>query len=326
MGTLFMLLAAAVVLLVIVGVKKVSQGSVYVVENLGKFSKIAEPGIFFCMPFYSRVRNKVLICEQSLDIPPQTVITKDNVQLKSDSCIFFTVVDPMKFTYCVQNWQNAMSALCIASLRNFFGQITLDEAQTSRQQITAQVQNTLDIATQKWGIKVNRVEIQKFELPFNIRESMERQKKAEQEKREQVILAEAAKESAILNAEKNKQVAVMNAEAKRDAAALNAEASRIAVIQKAEAERQAEILRAEAEKEVKIKEAEAEAEAIRMVEQAKADGIRMINAATPSDGCVQIRAFDTFLRAANSPTTQMVIPSDIQKLVGKTLEGSKGKK
>ena len=326
METLILILLAAVVLYIIAGVKKVSQGTVCVVESLGKYNKTAQPGIFFWPPITHKIRNKVLTCEQSLDIPPQDVITKDNVQVKSDSCIFFEVVDPKRFTYGINNWQNAMTALCISALRSFFGQITLDEAQTRRQQITAQVQTALDEATDKWGIKVNRVEIQKFILPHSIQESMSRQKKAEQEKREQVTLAEAAKESAIINAQKNKEVARMNAEAKRDAASLNAEASRIAVVQKAEAERQAEILKAEAAKEVRLREAEAEAEAIRIVEQAKADGIRMINAATPTDGAVQIKALDTFLTAANSPTTQMVIPSDIQKLVGQTLEGKKVKK
>lgn len=325
METLIIAIVFAGLLFVIVGIKKVSQGSVCVVERLGKYDRIANPGLFFCFPFIQRIRNKVLTCEQNLDIPPQAVITKDNVQLKSDSCIFFTIIDPVKFTYAVSNWQNAMSALCISALRSFFGQVTLDEAQTSRSQITTQVQNSLEQATINWGIKINRVEIQKFELPRNIKESMERQKKAEQEKREQVILAEAAKESAIMNAEKNKQVARMNAEANRDAANLKAEAARIAIVQKAEAEKQAEILRAEAAKEVSIIEAQAEAEAIRIIEQAKANGIRMINQASPSDGCVQIKAFDTLLHAANSPTTQMVMPSDIQTLLGQTLEGKKRK-
>jgi regulator of protease activity HflC (stomatin/prohibitin superfamily) len=310
------ILVAIIVLIVIKGVVIVPESYVYVREHLGSFDKILTPGLSFCMPFFKSIRKKVPTCEMTYDVPPQKVITKDNVQITADSFVFFNVFDAQKFTYGVQNPAQALSTLSQSTLRDFIGKMTLDECLSSRDTISKQMTRELDIATDKWGIKVTRVEIKTFEPPRNIMESMERQMKAEREKREQLILAEAAKQTAILDAEKNKKVACLNAEAARDAAELNAEATRIALVKKAEAEKEASLLRAEAAKSVKLKNAEAEAEAIRIVDHARAEGIKAVNASNPTEQVLRLKAFDAFAQAANGQATKIIVPSDMQGVIG----------
>lgn len=303
-------------LIIIKGITIVPEAYQYVVERLGSFESCLSPGLHFCMPFLKSVRKKVPMCEMTYDVPPQQVITKDNVQIRADSFVFFNVFDAQKFTYGVQNPAQALSTLSQSTLRDFIGKMTLDECLSSRDTISKQMTRELDIATDKWGIKVTRVEIKTFEPPRNIMESMEKQMKAERDKREQLILAEAAKQTAILDAEKNKKVACLNAEAARDAAELNAEATRISLVKKAEAEKEAALLRAEAAKAVKLKNAEAEAEAIRIVDQARADGIKAVNASNPTEQVLRLKAFDAFAEAANGQATKIIVPSDMQGVIG----------
>lgn len=314
--TLIIVVFIAIVLFFIKGLVIVPEAYQYVIERLGSYDTSLKPGLHFCLPFFKSIRKKVPMCEMTYDVPPQQVITKDNVQIRADSFVFFNVFDAQKFTYGVQNPSQALSTLSQSTLRNFIGQMTLDECLSSRDIISKQMTKELDLATDKWGIKVTRVEIKTFEPPRNIMESMEKQMKAERDKREQLILAEAAKQTAILDAEKNKKVACLNAEAARDAAELNAEATRIALVKKAEAEKEAALLRAEAAKAVKLKNAEAEAEAIQIVDHARAEGIKAVNASNPSDQVLRLKAFEAFAQAANGQATKIIVPSDMQGVIG----------
>ena len=206
--------------------------------------------------------------------------------------------------------------MAISTLRSVIGKLDLEQCLQSRAEISTQMTRELDEATDKWGIKVTRVEIKTFQPPRNIQDAMERQMKAERERREQLTMAQAAKEAAILDAQKNKEVQILNAEAARSAAELNAEANRIAIVQKAEAEKEAMLLRAEAEKQVALRKAEAQAEAIRLTEIAKAEGIKAINAATPTDATLRVKAYDAFRDASHGEATKIIIPSDLQGIVG----------
>ena len=310
------IIAFIVVIILIKTVRIVPQAQVWVVEYLGSYDTTWDAGLHFKTPFFRSIRKKVPLCELSYDVPPQRVITKDNVQIEADSFMFFNVFNPQAFTYNVQDPSSAMNALCVSTLRDIIGKMDLQECLSSRDAINKQMTLALDEATDKWGIKVTRVEIKNFTPPRNIMESMERQMKADREKREQLIRAQGDKDSAILEAQKNKEVQRLNAEAARDAAELNAEAARIAMVKKAEAEKEAAILRADAAKEVKLKEAEATAEAIRIVESAKADGIRAVNASAPSEAVLRLKAYDAFSQAANGQATKIIVPSDLQGIVG----------
>lgn len=316
MVTLIIILFVIFVVLLIMSCKTVPQSSMYIIESFGKYSDTLGAGLHFVPPFIKTVRKKVSLQEQCYDVPPQNVITKDNVQIKADSFIFFKVFEPKNFTYGVANPAQALSTMCTSTLRDQIGRMDLETCLSSRDKISSEVTRILDEATDKWGIKVTRVEIKTFEPPRNILESMERQMKAEREKREQLIRAEAAKAASILDAEKNKAVQVMNAQAARDAAELNAEAARISMVKKAEAEREAALLKADAEKAVRIKAAEAEAESVRIVEAARADGIRAVNAAAPSEAVLRLKAYDAFKIASNGQATKIIIPSDMQGIVG----------
>ncbi len=289
------------------GVCIVPQAQRWVVEHLGRYDRTLDSGFHFVAPIFNSVRKKVPICELSYDVPPQNVITKDNVQITADSFIFFSVFDPQKYTYGINDAAAGMTALCISTLRDIIGKMELQECLSSRDSINKQMTRSLDEATDKWGIKVTRVEIKNFTPPRNIMDAMERQMKADREKREMLIRAEAEKQSAIMDAEKNKAVQCLNAEAARDAATLKAEATRIALVKQAEAEREAALLRADAEKAVRIKAAEAEAEAI-----------RVINAAQPSEAILKMKAYDALVQASNGQATKIIIPSDLQGIAGIT--------
>lgn len=293
----------------------VPQSHLYVVEKMGRFEQVWEAGMHFRAPFES-VRNKVPKFEMNFDAPPQPVITKDNVTITADSFMFFTIFDANLYTYGVGDVRSSLNALCISTLRDIIGKMDLEQCLSSRDAISKQMTSALDQATDKWGIKVTRVEIKTFTPPRNIMEAMERQMKADREKREQIIRAEADKEAAILSAQKEKEVRMLSAQAARDAADLQAEATRIATVKKAEAEKEAAILRADAAKEVRIREAEAQAESIRIVQQATAEGIRAINASAPSEATLRLKAYEAFATAANGQSTKIIIPSDMQGLVG----------
>lgn len=316
MVVLVIILLIVFILVLASSVCIVPQAQNWVVERLGTFHVIWGSGLHFKWPVIYTIRKKVTTSECTFDVPPQQVITKDNVSITADSFIFYRIQDPKAFTYGVNDPSSAMSTLAISTLRDIIGKMDLEECLSSRDMINKRITVPLDEATDKWGIKVTRVEVKNFTPPRNIQESMERQMKAERERREQVIRAQADKEASLLEAEKNKSVMIMNAEAAFEAAQKNAEAERIAIVQKAQAEREAALLLAEAEKEVEIKKAQAQAEAIRIVQQANADGIRAINAASPSEAALRLKAYEAFSTAANGQATKIIVPSEIQNMVG----------
>lgn len=286
----------AVIILVILSscIRIVPQAQALVVERLGGYLGTYGVGVHFLMPFVDRVAKKVNLKEQVEDFPPQPVITKDNVTMQIDTVVFFYITDPKMYAYGVERPILAIENLTATTLRNIIGDLELDETLTSRETINAKMQESLDIATDPWGIKVTRVELKNIIPPAAIQEAMEKQMKAERERREAILKAEGEKKSMILVAEGNKESAVLNAEAEKEAA----------------------ILRAEAEKEKKIKEAEGQAEAIRTVQQATAEGIRYIKDAGADEAVLQLKSLEAFIAAADGRSTKIIIPSEIQGIAG----------
>ena len=286
----------AVIILVILSscIRIVPQAQALVVERLGGYLGTYGVGVHFLMPFVDRVAKKVNLKEQVEDFPPQPVITKDNVTMQIDTVVFFYITDPKMYAYGVERPILAIENLTATTLRNIIGDLELDETLTSRETINAKMQESLDIATDPWGIKVTRVELKNIIPPAAIQEAMEKQMKAERERREAILKAEGEKKSMILVAEGNKGSAVLNAEAEKEAA----------------------ILRAEAEKEKKIKEAEGQAEAIRTVQQATAEGIRYIKDAGADEAVLQLKSLEAFIAAADGRATKIIIPSEIQGIAG----------
>ena len=282
----------AIILLSCINV--VPQARAYVIERLGGYQGTWGVGIHFKIPFIDRVARKVDLKEQVADFPPQPVITKDNVTMRIDTVIFYQITDPKLYTYGVENPIMAIENLTATTLRNVIGELELDETLTSRAIITAKMRSSLDTATDPWGIKVNRVELKYIIPPAEIQDAMEKQMKAERERREQILKAEGEKKSAILIAEGNKQ----------------------SVILEAEAEKQSQILRAEAKKEATIREAEGQAQAILAVQQANADSIRLLNESAPSNQVLTIKSLEAFAKAADGKSTKIIIPSDIQGVAG----------
>ena len=316
-STIVLIVLAIVVLISLVkAYNTVPADQKWVIERLGKFHEVWLPGMHFAIPFVDRVARKVPTPEQIFDVPPSPGITKDNVQVMADSFLFFRIQNPQMFAYGVSDIRSSLANLSVSSLRNIIGTLTLEECLSSRDKINQQMTVVMDEATDPWGIKVLRVEIKTFTPPRDIQESMERQMKADRERRETVIRADADKQAAITNAQKEKEVAILNAEAAKASAALKAEANRIAIVQSAQAEKEAMLLRAEAAKEAEIKKAEAQAEAIRIVEGAKAEGLRAINAAAPTEAALRLKAYDAFAQAANGQATKIIVPSDMQGIVG----------
>lgn len=297
-------------------VRIVPQEERWVIERLGSFHRILGSGMKLCIPVLDRVKVKTKTSELLLDVPPQDVFTKDTVSMKADSVVYYNIMNPRDYAYGAADVVNSMRNLTFATLRNIIGTMDLEACLRSRDEISKRMLSDLDKATDKWGIKVTRVEIVTFQPPRNITEAMERQMKADRESREMIIRAEGEKKATILNAEKDKEVTILKAQAARDAAAVNAEAARIAIVQKAEAEKEALLLKAEAEKEAEIKKAEAEAEAIRIKQQATADGLKAINAANPSDGALRLKAYEAFMTASNGQATKIIVPADMQGIVG----------
>ena len=295
-GTIaFIIIALVVILLYIFTcVKIIPQGSAAVLQRLGRYYKTWETGIHFKVPFLDRIEKMVIIKEQVADFPPQPVITKDNVKMQIDTVVFYQITDCKLFTYGHANPMAAIENLTATTLRNIIGEMELDSTLTSRDIINTKMRSILDEATDPWGIKVNRVELKNIIPPREIQEAMEKQMKAERERREAILRAEGEKKSAILIAEGQKESKILGAEA----------------------DKQAAILKAEAIKEAKIREAEGEAEAIRKVQQATADGIRMINESKPDTGVLAIKSLEALEKAADGQATKIIIPSEIQGLAG----------
>jgi len=270
----------------------VPQAKAYVIERLGTYRDTWSTGLHFKVPLFERIARKVTLKEQVVDFPPQPVITKDNVTMQIDTVVYFQITDPKLFAYGVVNPLMAIENLTATTLRNIIGDLELDETLTSREIINTKMQAALDIATDPWGIKVNRVELKNIMPPAAIQEAMEKQMKAERERREAILIAEGEKKSTILVAEGKKQSAILDAEA----------------------EKQAAILRAEAEKEKRIREAEGQAEAILKVQQANADGIRAIKEAGADDAVLTLKSLEALGVLANGKATKIVVPSDLQGL------------
>ena len=287
-------LLVVVVIVMISCVNVVQQAHAYVVERLGGYQATWDVGIHFKVPFIDRIAKRILLKEQVVDFPPQPVITKDNVTMRIDTVIFYQITDPKLFAYGVDNPIVAIENLTATTLRNIIGDLELDETLTSRETINTKMRASLDSATDPWGIKVNRVELKNIIPPAEIQDAMERQMKAEREKRESILRSQGEKESAILVAQGKKEAAILDAEA----------------------EKQAAILRAEAKRESMIREAEGQAEAIKTVQQASADGIRMLNDAQASKEVLQLKSLEAFSKAADGKATKIIIPSEIQGMAG----------
>lgn len=284
----------ALVLLVISCARIVPQENAYVIERFGRYRTTWDAGLHFKIPFVDRVVRRVLLKEQVADFAPQPVITKDNVTMQIDSVVYFKVMNSHDYTYGVENPIMAMENLTATTLRNIIGDLTLDETLTSRETINSQMLTIIDDATDAWGIRVNRVELKNIQPPAAIRESMEKQMKAEREKRAAILTAEGEKQSMILTAEGRKESAVLEAEAKK----------------------QATILAAEAEKEKEIREAEGKAEAIRAVHNATADGLKAIKEAGADDAVIKLKSLEAFEAASQGQATKIIIPSEIQGIAG----------
>ncbi|MCR5278699.1 MAG: SPFH/Band 7/PHB domain protein [Lachnospiraceae bacterium] len=288
------LIGVIIIGIIISCIKIVPQAQAFVVERLGAYQATWNVGLHFKMPVIDRVSKRVLLKEQVADFPPQPVITKDNVTMQIDTVVFFQITDPKLFTYGVEAPMLAIENLTATTLRNVIGDLELDQTLTSRETINAKMRATLDEATDPWGIKVNRVELKNIMPPTAIRDAMEKQMKAERERREAILKAEGEKKSTILVAEGKKESAILEAEA----------------------EKQAAILRAEAQKEKMIREAEGEAEAILKVQQATANGLRMIKEAGADEAVLKLRSYEAFEKAANGTATKLIIPSEIAGITG----------
>ena len=298
MGPIGLIIAAIVllvlILLVVSNIRVVPQATECVVERLGAYYTTWQTGLHFKAPFFDRVAKRVSLKEQVVDFNPQPVITKDNVTMQIDTVVFFQVTDAKLFTYGVERPIAAIENLTATTLRNIIGEMELDHTLTSRDIINTKITSILDSATDKWGIKVNRVELKNIIPPREIQDAMEKQMKAERERREAILRAEGEKRSQILVAEGEKESAIL----------------------RAEAEKQSAILHADAVKEQKIREAQGEAEAVMMVQKALADSITMLNQAAPTQQVLALKSFEAFAKVADGKATKIIIPSDIQKLGG----------
>jgi regulator of protease activity HflC (stomatin/prohibitin superfamily) len=290
----FLILLAILIAVLISNIRIVPQATAQVIERLGSYKTTWHTGMHFKLPFIETVAKKINLMEQVVDFPPQSVITKDNVRMQIDTVVFFQITDCKLYTYGVTNPLMAIENLTATTLRNIIGELDLDQTLTSRDIINTRMRTILDDATDSWGIKVTRVELKNIIPPKEIQEAMEKQMKAERERREIMLKAEGEKNSTILVAEGKKQQAILNAEAEKAAA----------------------ILHAEAIKESKMREAEGEAEAILRINEATAAGIRMINEANPSSGMITLRSLETMTKMADGKATKIIIPSDLQGIMG----------
>ena len=294
-GFIAVIVILIVILLILSScIKIVPQATAMVVERLGGYLATWSVGVHFKIPFIDRVARKVILKEQVVDFAPQPVITKDNVTMRIDTVVFFQITDPKLYAYGVENPIMAIENLTATTLRNIIGDLDLDQTLTSRETINTKIRSSLDVATDPWGIKVTRVELKNIIPPAAIQDAMEKQMKAERERREAILRAEGEKKSTILVAEGKKESAILDAEA----------------------EKQAAILRAEAKKEAMIREAEGQATATLKIQQANADGIRFIKEAGADDAVIQLKSLEAFAKAADGKATKIIIPSEIQSLAG----------
>ena len=292
---LFVIILILIALIIAVrNIVVVQQSRAYVVERLGAFQTVWGVGLHFKVPFIDRVARRVSLKEQVLDYPPQPVITKDNVTMQIDTVVYFQITDPKLYAYGVEQPMAAMETLTATTLRNIIGDLELDQTLTSRDVVNTKMRAILDEATDPWGIKVNRVELKNILPPQDIQNSMEKQMKAERDRRQAILQAEGQKKSAILIAEGEKESAIL----------------------KADAEKQAAILRAEAEKQAAILKADGEAQAIRSVQQALADSLEMLNEKAPNDSVLKLKAIEAMQKVADGQATKIIIPSEMQGLVG----------
>ncbi len=290
----YLIVIAVIVIIILRNIVIVQQSQSYVVERLGAFQAVWGVGLHVKIPFLDRIAKKVSLKEQVLDYPPQAVITKDNVTMQIDTVVYFQITDPKLYAYGVEHPMLAMETLTATTLRNIIGELELDQTLTSRDVINTKMRAILDEATDPWGIKVNRVELKNILPPADIQSSMEKQMKAERDRRQAILQAEGQKKSAILIAEGEKESAIL----------------------KADAEKQAAILRAEAEKQAAILKADGEAEAIRKVQQALADSLGMLNEKAPNEQVIKLKSIQAMEKVADGKATKIIIPSEMQGLVG----------
>ena len=294
LGWIILAVLAIIAIIIISNIQVVQQSRAYVIERLGAFNKVWSVGIHFKAPFIDRVARRVSLKEQVLDYPPQPVITKDNVTMQIDTVVYFSITDPKLYTYGVEQPMAAMETLTATTLRNIIGDLELDQTLTSRDIINTKMRAILDEATDPWGIKVNRVELKNILPPADIQSSMEKQMKAERDRRQAILQAEGQKKSAILIAEGERESAIL----------------------RADAEKQAAILKAEAEKQAAILKADGEAQAILAVQKALADSLEMLNEKAPNDQVVKLKAIQAMEKVADGQATKIIIPSEMQGLVG----------
>ena len=293
--TIFMIIIILLIVYIVTScVRIVPQAQAYVIERLGAYNGTWSVGMHFKVPFIDRVAKKVLLKEQVVDFAPQPVITKDNVTMRIDTVVYYQITDPKLYAYGVDNPIMAIENLTATTLRNIIGDLELDSTLTSRETINTKMRATLDEATDPWGIKVNRVELKNIIPPTEIQNAMEKQMKAERERREAILRAEGEKKSSILRAEGHKESMILEAEAEKEAAILNAEAK----------------------KEATIREAEGQAEAILKVQRATADGLRAIREAGADEAVIKLKSLEAFEKAADGKATKIIIPSEIQNLAG----------
>ena len=294
-GTIFMIIIILLIVYIVTScVRIVPQAQAYVIERLGTYNTTWSAGLHLKTPLIDKVAHRISMKEQVVDFAPQPVITKDNVTMRIDTVVFFQITDPKLFAYGVEKPIMAIENLTATTLRNIIGELELDQTLTSRETINTKMRATLDEATDPWGIKVNRVELKNIIPPAAIQDAMEKQMKAERERREQILIAEGEKKSAILRAEGQKESLILSAEA----------------------EKQSAILRAEATKEATIRRAEGEAEAILKVQQANADGIKFLNEAAPDQAVLTLKSLEAFAKAADGKATKLIIPSEISGIAG----------
>lgn len=291
---IFLIVLILVIVLLASNIRIVPQAEAYVVERLGAYQQTWGVGLHVKVPFVDRVSKKVLLKEQVVDFAPQPVITKDNVTMRIDTVVFYQITDPKLFAYGVENPIMAIENLTATTLRNIIGDLELDQTLTSRETINTKMRATLDVATDPWGIKVNRVELKNIIPPAAIQDAMEKQMKAERERREAILIAEGEKKSRILRAEGQKESLILEAEGEKESA----------------------ILRAEAKKEATIREAEGQAQAILKIQQANADGLRFMKEAQVDDAVIQLKSLEAFGKAADGKATKIIIPSEIQGIAG----------
>ena len=291
---IIIILLVLIIILLVTNIRVVPQATEFVIERLGTYYTTWETGLHFKVPLVDRVAKRISLKEQVMDFAPQPVITKDNVTMQIDTIVFYQVTDAKLYTYGVERPILAIESLTATTLRNIIGEMELDHTLTSRDVINSRITAALDQATDKWGIKVNRVELKNIVPPRDIQDAMEKQMRAERERREAILRAEGEKRSQILIAEGKKESQILNAEA----------------------EKQSAILLAEAEKEKKIREGQGEAESIMLVQKAQADAIRLLNEACPSREVLTLKAYESFMKAADGQATKIIIPSEIQGMAG----------